>query len=228
MGITLREIVDEIGGGTPRGRPAKAVQMGGPSGGCVPESLFGTHIDYDEVTATGAIMGSGGMVVMDDTSCMVDIARYFLDFTQKESCGKCTFCRVGTMRMLEVLTRICAGQGQESDIALLETLALQVKHTSLCGLGQTAPNPVLTTIRYFRDEYEEHIHGKRCRSGKCAALTTFGIDAKTCTGCRVCAKNCPTDAIVGEKKKPHEIVQDKCIRCGVCRDVCKEEAVVVL
>jgi NADH-quinone oxidoreductase subunit F len=228
MGITLQEIVEEIGGGTPRGRPAKAVQMGGPSGGCVPQSLFHTRIDYDEVTATGAIMGSGGMVVMDDTSCMVDIARYFLDFTQKESCGKCTFCRVGTKRMLEILTRICEGKGQESDIPLLETLALQVKHTSLCGLGQTAPNPVLTTIRYFRDEYLEHINGKRCRSGKCAALTTFGIDAKTCTGCRVCAKNCPTEAIIGEKKQPHQIVQDKCIRCGVCRDVCKEEAVVVL
>jgi NADH-quinone oxidoreductase subunit F len=228
MGITLGEVVDEIGGGTPKGRPAKAVQMGGPSGGCVPERLFGTRVDYDEVNSTGAIMGSGGMVVMDDTSCMVDIARYFLEFTQKESCGKCTFCRVGTKRMLEILTRICVGEGRESDIGELESLADQIKNTSLCGLGQTAPNPVLTTIRYFRDEYEEHIKEGRCRAGRCAPLTTFDIDKEACTGCRVCAKNCPTDAIEGEKKKAHLIVQDKCIRCGVCRDVCKYDSVVVL
>ena len=228
MGISLREIVEELGGGTPKGRPVKAVQMGGPSGGCVPASLFHTRIDYDEVTKTGAIMGSGGMVVMDDTSCMVDIARYFLEFTQEESCGKCTFCRVGTKRMLEILTRICEGKGQESDIALLQDLARQIHETSLCGLGQTAPNPVLTTIKYFRDEYEEHIHDHRCRAGNCPSLTTFDIDAEACTGCRVCLKNCPTDAIIGEKKKAHQIIQDKCIRCGVCRDVCKYESVVVL
>jgi NADH-quinone oxidoreductase subunit F len=227
MGITLGEIVDDIGGGTPKGRPAKAVQLGGPSGGCVPSTLFHTRVDYDEVTRTGAIMGSGGMVVMDDTSCMVDIARYFLDFTQKESCGKCTFCRVGTKRMLEVLTRICDGDGRESDIELLQTLAVQIKETSLCGLGQTAPNPVLTTIKYFRDEYEEHIRNHRCRSGKCAKLTTFEISAELCNGCRVCVRDCPTAAIVGEKKKPHAIIQETCIRCGVCRDVCKYDAVVV-
>jgi NADH-quinone oxidoreductase subunit F len=227
MGITLREIVMEVGGGTPKDRPVKAVQMGGPSGGCIPERLFGTRIDYDEVVATGAIMGSGGMVVMDDTSCMVDIAHYFLEFTQKESCGKCTFCRVGTMRMLETLRRICDGKGEEEDIAALEILAQQIKDTSLCGLGQTAPNPVLTTIKYFRDEYEEHIRDKRCRAGRCRALTTFVVDPETCNGCRVCVKNCPTDAIIGEKKKPHEIVQASCIRCGVCRDVCKYGSIVV-
>jgi NADH-quinone oxidoreductase subunit F len=228
MGITVGEIVNDIGGGTPKGRPAKAVQLGGPSGGCIPSSLFHTRVDYDEVNRTGAIMGSGGMVVMDDTSCMVDIARYFLEFTQEESCGKCTFCRVGTKRMLEILTRICEGQGRESDIGLLGELAIQIKETSLCGLGQTAPNPVLTTIKYFREEYEEHIRDHRCRSGKCPKLTTFDIEAETCTGCRVCLKNCPTDAIIGEKKKAHQIIQDKCIRCGVCRDVCKYDAVVVI
>ncbi len=227
MGITLREIVMEVGGGTPKDRPVKAVQMGGPSGGCIPESLFGTRVDYDEVVATGAIMGSGGMVVMDDTSCMVDIAHYFLEFTQKESCGKCTFCRVGTKRMLEILQRICDGKGEEKDLVLLDDLAQKIKNTSLCGLGQTAPNPVLTTLRYFRDEYEEHIREKRCRAGRCRELTTFVIDPETCNGCRVCVKNCPTEAIVGEKKKPHEIVQDKCIRCGVCRDVCKYGSIVV-
>ena len=167
------------------------------------------------------------MVVMDDTSCMVDIAHYFLEFTQKESCGKCTFCRVGTMRMLEVLERICEGKGRMEDIDLLEDLAAKIKNTSLCGLGQTAPNPVLTTLKYFRDEYEEHINDKRCRAGRCRELTTFVIDPDTCTGCRVCIKNCPTDAVVGEKKKPHDIVQENCIRCGVCRDVCKYGSVVV-
>jgi NADH-quinone oxidoreductase subunit F len=227
MGITLREIVEEIGGGTPTGRPVKAVQMGGPSGGCVPESLFHTRIDYDEVTKTGAIMGSGGMVVMDDTSCMVDIARYFLTFTRDESCGACTPCRLGTNRMLEILERICDGKGKLEDLDLLESLGKSIMNSSLCGLGQTAPNPVLTTLRYFRDEYEEHVKDKRCRGGRCRELTTFFIDPESCTGCRVCAKQCPTDAVIGEKKKTHEIIQDKCISCGVCRDVCKYGSVVV-
>jgi NADH-quinone oxidoreductase subunit F len=200
--------------------------MGGPSGGCVPAALFSTKIDYEEVTRTGAIMGSGGMVVMDDTTCMVDIARYFLDFTQLESCGKCTFCRIGTKRMLEILTRICTGKGKESDIDLLGDLALQIKTTSLCGLGQTAPNPVLTTIRYFREEYEEHIRNHKCRAGRCRPLCSFMI-TEACTGCMVCAKNCPVNCITGEKKKIHVINQQACIRCGVCRDICKFDAVVV-
>lgn len=226
MGITLREVIEEIGGGTGTSRKVKAVQMGGPSGGCVPASLFETKIDYDEVTKTGAIMGSGGMVVMDETTCMVDVARYFLDFTRSESCGKCTFCRVGTMRMLEILTKICDGKGEIEDIAILEDLADQIKTTSLCGLGQTAPNPVLTTLRYFREEYEEHIEKKHCRAGKCAPLCSYEI-SDACTGCMVCKNKCPTDAIVGDKKQVHTIVEDKCIRCGVCRDACKYDAVVV-
>jgi NADH-quinone oxidoreductase subunit F len=227
MGITLQEIIHEVGGGTGTNRKVKAVQMGGPSGGCVPASLFGTRIDYDEVTRTGAIMGSGCMVVMDETTCMVDIARYFLDFTQLESCGKCTFCRIGTKRMLEILTRICDGQGKQGDIELLEDLAAQIKTTSLCGLGQTAPNPVLTTLRYFREEYEEHIHGHKCRAGKCRSLCAYEI-SDACNGCMVCGKNCPVNAITGEKKKRHVINQETCIRCGVCRDVCKYDALVVI
>ncbi|MCK9463095.1 MAG: NADH-quinone oxidoreductase subunit NuoF [Proteobacteria bacterium] len=226
MGITLDEIIHEVGGGTGTKRQVKAVQMGGPSGGCVPRSLFGTKIDYDEVTKTGAIMGSGGMVVMDETTCMVDVARYFLNFTQLESCGKCTFCRIGTTRMLEILTRICDGKGVPEDIPALEDLAQQIKTTSLCGLGQTAPNPVLTTLRYFRDEYESHIFDKKCRAGKCRSLCSFRI-TEACTGCMVCAKNCPLDCISGEKKQLHVIDQAKCIRCGVCRDLCKFDAVVV-
>ena len=226
MGITLGEIIHDVGGGTGTKRNVKAVQMGGPSGGCVPAALFSTKIDYEEVTRTGAIMGSGGMVVMDDTTCMVDIARYFLDFTQLESCGKCTFCRIGTKRMLEILTRICTGKGKESDIDLLGDLALQIKTTSLCGLGQTAPNPVLTTIRYFREEYEEHIRNHKCRAGRCRPLCSFMI-TEACTGCMVCAKNCPVNCITGEKKKIHVINQQACIRCGVCRDICKFDVVVV-
>ena len=226
MGITLDKIIHEVGGGTGTKREVKAVQMGGPSGGCVPRALFDTKIDYDEVNKTGAIMGSGGMVVMDDTTCMVDVARYFLNFTQEESCGKCTFCRVGTTRMLEILTRICDGKGKPEDIDTLEDLAAQISSTSLCGLGQTAPNPVLTTLRYFRDEYEEHINDKKCRAGKCRDLCIYEI-TDNCNGCMVCAKNCPVNCIEGEKKKLHVIDQDACIRCGVCRDVCKQDAVVV-
>jgi NADH-quinone oxidoreductase subunit F len=226
MGITLREVIEEIGGGTGTARKVKAVQMGGPSGGCVPSSLFETKIDYDEVNKTGAIMGSGGMVVMDDTTCMVDVARYFLDFTRSESCGKCTFCRIGTMRMLEVLTKICEGKGEMDDLSRLEDLADQIKTTSLCGLGQTAPNPVLTTLRYFREEYIEHIEDRFCRAGKCPSLCSYDI-TDACTGCMVCKKKCPVNAVTGNKKEKHAIVQDKCIRCGVCRDACKYDAVVV-
>ena len=227
MGITLREVIEEIGGGTGTSRVVKAAQLGGPSGGCVPADLFDTRIDYDEVTKTGAIMGSGGMIVLDETTCMVDIARYFLDFTQLESCGKCTFCRVGTKRMLEILTRICDGNGVPEDIDLLEELAVQIKDTSLCGLGQTAPNPVLTTLRYFRHEYEEHINDKKCRAGKCVNLCSYEINDK-CTGCTACALQCPVGAISGERKGLHVIDQDACIRCGVCRDVCRFDAVEVV
>jgi NADH-quinone oxidoreductase subunit F len=227
MGTTLREIITDLGGGTGTNRGVKAVQMGGPSGGCVPAELFDTPIDYDEVVKTGAIMGSGGMVVMDETTCMVDVARYFLDFTRKESCGKCTFCRVGTNRMLEILTKICDGQGTLSDLDQLADLAEQVKTTSLCALGQTAPNPVLTTLRYFEDEYREHIVDKRCRAGKCPNLSTYEI-SDACTGCMVCKKKCPVDAISGKKKEKHIIDQSLCIRCGACRDACKYDAVLVI
>ncbi len=227
MGITLREIVEEIGGGTGTHRQVKAVQMGGPSGGCIPASLLDTRVDYDEVNRTGAIMGSGGMIVLDETTCMVDVARYFLDFTQLESCGKCTFCRIGTRRMLEVLTRICDGNGVPEDIPLLEELAVQIKDTSLCGLGQTAPNPVLTTLKYFREEYDEHINGKKCRAGKCKTLCSYVI-TEDCTGCTACVKPCPVDAIAGERKGKHVIDQKTCIRCGICREVCKFDAVNVI
>jgi NADH-quinone oxidoreductase subunit F len=226
MGITLEEFIHDVGGGTGTSHQVKAVQLGGPSGGCIPRELFNTRIDYDEVTRTGAMMGSGGMVVMDETTCMVDVARYFLDFTKIESCGKCTFCRIGTTRMLEILTRICDGKGIPEDIDTLEELAGQIKTTSLCGLGQSAPNPVLTTMRYFRTEYEEHIFEKKCRAGKCRDLCTFEIN-DNCTGCTLCARECPAECIYGESKAQHVIDQDKCIRCGVCRDVCKFDAILV-
>jgi NADH-quinone oxidoreductase subunit F len=227
MGITIREIVEEIGGGTGTKRQIKAVQMGGPSGGCIPESLLDTRIDYDEVNRTGAIMGSGGMIVLDETTCMVDVARYFLNFTQLESCGKCTFCRIGTRRMLEILTRICDGKGVPEDIPMLEELAMQVKDTSLCGLGQTAPNPVLTTLKYFREEYEEHINDKKCRAGKCPELCSYEI-TDACTGCTICARKCPVNAISGTRKGQHVIDQDVCVRCGVCRDACNFDAIKVI
>ncbi|MBN1634221.1 MAG: NADH-quinone oxidoreductase subunit NuoF [Ignavibacteria bacterium] len=227
MGITIKEIIYKLGGGIINDKKFKAVQLGGPSGGCIPEYLSDTIVDYDSVTATGAIMGSGGMVVMDETTCMVDIARFFLDFTQKESCGKCTFCRIGTKRMLEILTRITEGEGREGDIEKLEELAVNIKDGSLCGLGQTAPNPVLTTLKYFRDEYEAHIRDKKCPALSCKKLLTYEIIADKCTGCLVCKKGCPTNAILGEKKQPHFIQQDICIKCGDCYAKCKFDAIKV-
>ena len=227
MGISLREVIFDIGGGIQDDRAFKAVQMGGPSGGCIPASLSDVPIDYDSLTATGAIMGSGGMVVMDDTTCMVDVARYFLSFVQSESCGKCTFCRIGTKRMLEILTRITEGKGEEKDIAELEELAAKVKISSLCGLGQTAPNPVLTTLKYFRAEYDDHIRNKRCEAKKCKALIRFRVVADACTGCMLCARVCPTKAAHGERKKVHTIDQDTCVRCGLCYQACRFDAIAV-
>jgi NADH-quinone oxidoreductase subunit F len=228
MGISLREVIFGVGGGIREDKKFKAVQLGGPSGGCIPESLLEVQVDYDSLTATGAIMGSGGMVVMDESTCMVDVARYFLSFTQSESCGKCTFCRMGTKRMLETLERICGGKGRPTDIDLLQELSVKVRLASLCGLGQTAPNPVLTTLKYFREEYEEHIHEKRCRAKQCRALIRYRVVPETCTGCMACAKACPTQAAVGERKKVHTILQDKCIQCGLCFQACRFEAIEVL
>jgi len=229
MGITLREIIYDLGGGIKDGRKFKAVQLGGPSGGCIPESLLDTPVDYKSISNTGAIMGSGGMVVMDEGTCMVDLARFFLNFTQKESCGKCVQCRIGTKRMLEILNRICEGKGQEGDIELLENLGSQIIAGSLCGLGQSAPNPVLTTIRYFREEYEAHIYDKKCPAHQCKELITYHIDAERCKSCGLCAKKCPVQCISGEKKQPYVIDQSKCIKCGSCLEACpsKWSAVIV-
>ena len=227
MGLTLREIIYDIGGSIKNGRDFKAVQMGGPSGGCIPASLLDTPVTYEDIPATGAIVGSGGMVVMDDSTCMVDMARFFLDFTQKESCGKCNYCRIGTMRMLEILNRIVAGDGREGDIALLEELAERIRDGSMCALGQTAPNPVQTTLRYFRNEYEDHITNKKCTAKSCRELLTFTIDASKCIGCTMCAKKCPVGAITGETKAPHVIDDDKCVKCGKCKETCKFDAIAV-
>ncbi len=226
MGITIRDVVFNVCGGIKGGKRFKAVQMGGPSGGCIPESLADTQIDYEQITKTGAIMGSGGLVVMDETTCMVEMARFFLNFTQLESCGKCTSCRIGTLRMLEILERIVEGKGEESDIDKLVSLGEYIKKTSQCGLGQTAPNPVLTTIKYFRDEYEAHIKEKRCPAHSCAALVKFSIIPEKCTGCMVCARQCPVSCISGEKKKPHIIDQSRCTRCGKCYTVCNFDAII--
>jgi len=227
MGTTLREIVYEIGGGISNGKKLKAVQTGGPSGGCIPEHLLDLPVDFERLTETGSMMGSGGMIVMDEDNCMVDIARYFVNFLTEESCGKCVPCREGLDRMLDILTDITEGKGKEGDIELLEELGDLLKEASLCALGTTASNPVLSTIKYFRDEYEAHIREKRCPAGVCKALITFTVDEEKCTGCGVCLKECPQEAISGEKKKPHTIDQSKCIRCGLCRDSCKFEAIVV-
>jgi len=227
IGMTIKEVVHDIGGGTSSGKAFKAVQMGGPSGGCIPASMEDTVIDYKPLAETGAIMGSGGMIVMDEDNCMVEIARYFLQFTQSESCGKCTFCKIGTKRMLEILERITQGKGVEGDVEKLENLSEQIRTNALCGLGQTAPNPVLTTIRYYRDEYDAHIREKKCPTGQCKALIQFDILASKCIGCTLCAKKCPTSAISGETKALHVIAQEKCTKCGICRSVCKFDAVVV-
>ncbi|MCX7945214.1 MAG: NADH-quinone oxidoreductase subunit NuoF [Deltaproteobacteria bacterium] len=225
MGITIRDIVFNVCGGIKDGKKFKAVQIGGPSGGCIPESLADTQIDYEQITKTGAIMGSGGLVIMDETTCMVEMARFFLNFTQLESCGKCTSCRIGTLRMLEILERIVDGKGEDKDIEKLEELGEFIKKTSQCGLGQTAPNPVLTTIKYFRDEYEAHIKEKRCPAHSCGALVKFIIIPEKCTGCMVCARQCPVNCIIGEKKKPHVIDQSRCTRCGKCFTVCNFDAI---
>jgi NADH:ubiquinone oxidoreductase subunit F (NADH-binding) len=227
LGTTLREVVYDIGGGLPSGKNFKAVQTGGPSGGCIPESLLDTPIDFDSLDAIGSMMGSGGFIVMDEDNCMVDIAKFFLTFTVNESCGKCPPCRIGTKRMLEILEKITGGNGEPKDIERLETLAESIKKTALCGLGQSAPNPVLSTIRYFRDEYEEHINDKKCRSGVCKSLQVFTIDAVSCKGCSACLRICPVDAISGKKRSAHAIDPGKCIKCGACVEKCPFKAISV-
>ncbi|MDQ7824347.1 MAG: NADH-quinone oxidoreductase subunit NuoF [Candidatus Eremiobacteraeota bacterium] len=227
MGITLRDIIYQVCGGIVNDRPLKALQLGGPSGGCVPTSLIDTPVDYERITQTGAIMGSGGVIVMDDTTCMVEVARFFISFTQNESCGKCVFCRIGTKRMLEILDRLVAGKGKEEDLRILEDLAQKVKSTSLCGLGQTAPNPVITTLQYFADEYRAHIEG-RCPAHYCRALIRYEISSELCQGCGLCTRKCPTGAITGEKKKAHVISGELCVKCGICRSVCPFSAVTAI
>jgi len=228
MGITLREVIFDIGGGIPGGKEFKGVQTGGPSGGCLPESQLDLPVDFDTLDAAGSMMGSGGMIVMDENTCMVDVARYFVKFLTEESCGKCVPCREGLKHMLEILNRITQGEGTMEDVDLLDELGYVVAHASLCGLGKSAPNPVLSTLRYFRDEYVEHVKDKKCRAGVCKALVKYEIDAQACTGCHVCFKACPVDAISGESKEVHVIDQGKCIKCGICKDVCKFDAVKVV
>jgi NADH:ubiquinone oxidoreductase subunit F (NADH-binding)/(2Fe-2S) ferredoxin len=227
MGITLRQIVYDIGGGIPGGKRFKAIQTGGPSGGCIPENLLTLPVDFDRLQEAGSMMGSGGMIVMDEDNCMVDMARYFVQFLQEESCGKCTPCREGLQQMGEILNRICDGKGKEEDIKLLEDLSQVMLDTSLCGLGSTAPNPVLSTIQYFRNEYEAHIKEKQCPAKVCKELISFSIDSEKCTGCGACVRVCPVDAIAGEKKKPHQLDQNKCIKCRGCYEACKFDAVII-
>jgi NADH:ubiquinone oxidoreductase subunit F (NADH-binding)/ferredoxin len=225
MGTTLREIIFDIGGGIPKGKRFKAVQTGGPSGGCIPASLLDTPVDFDKLTELGSMMGSGGMIVMDEDNCMVDVAKYFTSFLVEESCGKCVSCREGLKQLLAILTRITEGRGRVEDLSLVEELSTLIAEVSLCALGGTAANPVLSTLRYFRDEYEAHIQGK-CPAHVCTALVTYSIDAGKCTGCMACLKACPQEAVVGEKKQPHRILQDRCIKCGICYDRCKFDAVI--
>ena len=225
MGTTLREIVEDIGGGIPNGKKFKAAQTGGPSGGCIPAELIDTPIDYDSLISIGSMMGSGGLIVMDEDNCMVDIAKFFLEFTVDESCGKCTPCRIGTKRLLEILTKITDGKGTMEDLDRLEELAQAIKAGSLCGLGQTAPNPVLSTLKYFRKEYEAHIIDKVCPAGVCKALSKYTIDPDKCRGCGLCARQCPVEAISGEIKKPFKIDSEKCIKCGACMDKCPFKAI---
>jgi NADP-reducing hydrogenase subunit HndC len=226
MGTTMREVIYEIGGGCPNGKKFKAAQTGGPSGGCIPASEIDVPIDYENLAALGSIIGSGGLIIMDEDNCMVDIARFFMDFIVDESCGKCTPCREGTKRMLEILERITEGKGEEGDIDKLENLAKNIKNSALCGLGQTAPNPVLSTIRFFRDEYEAHIKDKKCPAGVCKALLNYTIVADKCKGCGICAKNCPQGCISGQPKSPYTIDSSKCIKCGVCMEKCPFKAIV--
>jgi NADH:ubiquinone oxidoreductase subunit F (NADH-binding)/(2Fe-2S) ferredoxin len=227
MGISLKDIVFDIGGGVPRKKKFKAVQTGGPSGGCIPEQFLNLDVDFDELTKVGSMMGSGGMIVMDQDTCMVDVARYFLDFLTEESCGQCNPCREGILAMLDILTDICAGNGKDGDIELLEELGMMIQKFSLCGLGTSAPNPVLTTILYFREEYEAHIRHKKCPAGVCKPLFYYELDEEACNGCTLCAKRCPEEAITGEKKAPHEMDQKKCIKCGICYDACKFDAILI-
>ncbi len=226
MGMTLREIIFDIGGGIPDGKAFKAVQTGGPSGGCIPESLIDLPVDYDRLTEVGSMMGSGGMIVMDEDTCMVDVARYFINFLMEESCGKCVPCREGLLHMGEILTNITEGRGKMEDLDLIQDLSEVLKDASLCGLGQTAPNPVMSTLKYFRDEYEAHIKDHKCPAGVCTELITYSIDAGNCTGCGLCLKKCPAEAITGETKQPHVLDAGKCIKCGICYDVCKFDAVI--
>ena len=227
MGTTLRTIIFDIGGGIPKKKKFKAVQTGGPSGGCIPERFLDLGVDFDELSKVGSIMGSGGMIVMDQDTCMVDVARYFLDFLKEESCGQCNPCREGIKQMLEILTSICQGNGKEGDIEMLEELGSMIQKFSLCGLGTSAPNPVLTTLLYFRDEYEAHIRDKKCPAGVCKPLFHYEIDVEACTGCQSCARKCPQEAIAGDKKQPHQLDQTKCIKCGICYDACKFGAIVI-
>ncbi|MCP4690115.1 MAG: NADH-quinone oxidoreductase subunit F, partial [Desulfobacterales bacterium] len=227
MGTTLRQIVFDIGGGIPKKKKFKAVQSGGPSGGCIPEQFLDLPVDFDELAKVGSMMGSGGMIVMDQDTCMVDVARYFVEFLKDESCGQCNPCREGLKQMLAILTRICQGDGRQGDIELLEELGDMLQKFSLCGLGTSAANPVLTTLLHFREEYETHIHDKKCPSGVCKNLFHYEIDPDVCTGCRVCSRKCPQEVITGEKKKPHAIDQDGCIKCGICYDACKFNAIAI-